>query len=54
MTRSARLPFLATMVILAIGTACAEKEVAETGDLDYTVGFLGREVDLEPYFQDYP
>ena len=55
MTRSpSRLPFFATFLILLAGAACAEKEVAETRDLDYAVSFLGREVDLEPYFQDYP
>ena len=55
MTRSpSRLPVLAALLILAVVAACAEQEVAETGDLDYAVSFLGREVDLEPYFQDYP
>jgi len=55
MTRSPfRLPFLAAFLISAGLAGCAEQEVAETGDLDYAVSFLGREVDLEPYFQDYP
>ena len=39
---------------LAASTACGEPETPDAGTLDYTVSFLGREVNLEPYFQDYP
>ena len=55
MTRSYSRPaLLVTGLVLLALVACGEQEVAESGDLDYSVSFLGREVDLEPYFQDYP
>lgn len=45
---------VAGLALIATVAACSEPEVVDSGDLDYTVSFLGREVDLEPYFQDYP
>ncbi len=55
MTRSYSRPaLLVTGLVLLALVACGEQQVAESGDLDYSVSFLGREVDLEPYFQDYP
>jgi hypothetical protein len=32
----------------------AQLEAGETAQLEYTVSFLGRTIDLEPYFQGYP
>jgi hypothetical protein len=46
--------FVASLALAAAISACGEPKATDSGDLDYTVSFLGREVDLEPYFQDYP
>ncbi|NNK47465.1 MAG: hypothetical protein HKP01_01185, partial [Gemmatimonadetes bacterium] len=48
------MPILVAGLALLAVVACGEQDVADSGDLDYTVSFLGRDVDLEPYFQDYP
>jgi dienelactone hydrolase len=45
---------VAGLALVATVVACGEPEVSDSSNLDYTVSFLGRDVDLEPYFQTYP
>lgn len=40
-------------LLSAVCAAC-EPQAGEDAGIDYAVHFLDREVDLEPYFQDYP
>jgi len=40
---------------LMLLSGCSQRQPAdETAQLEYTVSFLGRTIDLEPYFQGYP
>jgi len=48
------LVLLAAMAPVAVATACGDRAPIEEAGLEYTVDFLGRSIDLEPYFQDFP
>ena len=48
------LVFLAAMASVAVATACGDRAPVEEAGVEYTVDFLGRNIDLEPYFQDFP
>jgi dipeptidyl aminopeptidase/acylaminoacyl peptidase len=55
MTRLTRRPSLFLLAALFVSPlACGEREVTDSGALDYTVSYLGRDLDLEPYFREYP
>lgn len=47
-------PLILSFLALTAAAACAEREPPDSEALDYSVSFLGRDVDLEPYFQLYP
>jgi dipeptidyl aminopeptidase/acylaminoacyl peptidase len=45
---------LITVSIFVLATACAESELVDESGVEYTVNFLGRDIDLEPYLQEFP
>jgi dienelactone hydrolase len=52
--RNSSVLLLAALALLPLTAGCNERAVDAPSDLDYKVSFLGRTVDLEPYFQIYP
>jgi dipeptidyl aminopeptidase/acylaminoacyl peptidase len=46
--------FSICLALLAATLASSSLAMGEEDSLDYTVNFLGRTIDLEPYFQGYP
>jgi dienelactone hydrolase len=48
------LALIAASTLLTAAAACAEREAIDETGVEYTVNFLGRDIDLEPYFQDFP
>ena len=45
---------LAILLLPTLSGGCSQKPAEEVQQLDYTVSFLGRTINLEPYFQGYP
>jgi dipeptidyl aminopeptidase/acylaminoacyl peptidase len=48
------LTVISLLALVGSFFACAPQQATDDSEIEYSVDFLGRTIDLEPYFQSYP